>query len=66
MKKNIRKFTIGDKVRRTSTGEVGIVTAYDMLPEVYAIRKEAENRAVYSKAIYAMWGEPEMEAIATV
>jgi len=49
-----RKFNIEDVVRNTRTGEQGVVTAYDLLPEVYAIQKHGAGAA--------LWGELEMEA----
>ena len=48
-----RRFNIGDYVRNTRTEEKGVITAFDFNPEVYVIRMDSGN--------YAMWGELEME-----
>jgi hypothetical protein len=48
-----RKFEIGDCVRNTRTKETGIVTAFDLNPEVYSIKIKNGG--------FSLWGELEME-----
>ena len=48
------KFGIGDKVKNTRTGKIGLIAGFDFDPEVYSVNVNGRHE---------MWGELEMVAI---